>query len=137
MARSLRILVTDVESRPALAITRSLGSKGHRMIVGAMGQLSLAQTSRYCSESFTYPDPVQDSAGFVQTVIRTIREQCVDVVLPVTEIAAMELTDCSVGGKQISSDSCQVGVKKCSSGNMKSRFWCILRWDRGTIALSP
>lgn len=65
MARSSRILVTDGESRPALAITRSLGSKGHQMIVGAMGQSSLAQASRYCSESFTYPDPVQDSAGFV------------------------------------------------------------------------
>ncbi|MEQ1795834.1 MAG: ATP-grasp domain-containing protein [Nitrospira sp.] len=78
--------MTDGESRPALAITRSLGSKGHRMIVGAMGQSSLAQASRYCSESFTYPDPVQDSAGFVQALIRTVRERRIDVVLPVTEI---------------------------------------------------
>lgn len=85
-ARPLRILVTDGESRPALAITRSLGSKGHRMIVGAMGQSSLAQASRYCSERFVYPDPVRDSAGFVQTLIRTIRERQIDVVLPVTEI---------------------------------------------------
>lgn len=56
------------------------------MIVGAMGQSSLAQASRYCSERFVYPDPVRDSAGFVQTLIRTIRERQIDVVLPVTEI---------------------------------------------------
>lgn len=56
------------------------------MIVGAKGQSSLAQASRYCSERFVYPDPVQDSVGFFETLIRMVREQKVDVVLPVTEI---------------------------------------------------
>lgn len=78
--------MTDGETRPALAITRSLGSKGHRIIVGEKAQPSLAQTSRYCSEGFTYPDPARDSAGFVETLVRTVRERDIDVVLPVTEI---------------------------------------------------
>lgn len=82
----MKILVTDGDNRPALAIIRSLGSKGHRMIVGAMAEVSLAQASRYCHESFTYPDPVQDSAGFIEALLRTVRERRVDVVLPVTEI---------------------------------------------------
>jgi predicted ATP-grasp superfamily ATP-dependent carboligase len=56
------------------------------MIVGAKAQPSLAQASRYCGERFTYPDPVGDSAGFVETLLKTIRERSVDVVLPVTEI---------------------------------------------------
>jgi len=86
MIQALKILVTDGETRPALAITRSLGSKGHRVIVGAKFQPSLAQSSRYCHERFTYPDPVSDSAGFIEAVIRTAREQGIDVVLPVTEI---------------------------------------------------
>lgn len=82
----MNILVTDGETRPALAITRSLGSQGHRVIVGAKRTKSLAQASRYCSGSFIYPDPVQDSAGFVESLVRTVREQKIDVVLPVTEI---------------------------------------------------
>ncbi|MGA6826488.1 ATP-grasp domain-containing protein [Nitrospira sp. NS4] len=82
----MKILVTDGETRPALAITRSLGSKGHWVIVGAKTQPSLAQASRYCHESFTYPDPARDSAGFVETLLRTVRERGIDVVLPVTEV---------------------------------------------------
>ena len=83
---SLKILVTDGETRPALAITRSLGSKCHRIIVGAKAQPSLAQVSRYCHQRFTYPDPVSNSAGFIEAVIQAVREQPIDVVLPVTEI---------------------------------------------------
>jgi predicted ATP-grasp superfamily ATP-dependent carboligase len=82
----LTILVTDGDTRPALAITRSLGSKNHRVIVGAKSQPALAQVSRYCHGRFAYPDPVNDSAGFVEALLRTIRERNVDVVLPVTEI---------------------------------------------------
>lgn len=86
MQHPLAILVMDGDTRPALAITRSLGRKGHRVIVGAKSQPSLAQASRYCHASFTYPDPVRNSVGFVETLLRTIRERSVDVVLPVTEI---------------------------------------------------
>lgn len=82
----MKILVLDGDTRPALAITRSLGSKGHRIIVGAKVQPSLAQASRYCHESFTYPDPVGGSAAFVNALLRTVRERAIDVVLPVTEI---------------------------------------------------
>lgn len=78
--------MTDGDTRPALAITRSFVSKGHTIIVGAKAQPPLAQVSRYCHESFTYPDPVQDSAGFVESLLRMVREQGIDVVLPVTEI---------------------------------------------------
>jgi predicted ATP-grasp superfamily ATP-dependent carboligase len=56
------------------------------MIVGAKQHVSLAQASRYCSASFSYPDPVQNSRGFVETLVRVAREHEIDVVLPVTEI---------------------------------------------------
>lgn len=85
-AQALNILVMDGETRPALAIVRSLGSKGHRMIVGAKVEPSLAQVSRYCHRRFTHPDPVRDSTGFINAVIRTVCDQQIDVVLPVTEI---------------------------------------------------
>ena len=91
--RDLNILVVDGDTRPALAITRSLGAKGHRMVVGAKAYPSLAQVSRHCREFFTYPDPVGDSAGFVDALVRTVRERHIDVVLPVTEITTALLVE--------------------------------------------
>jgi predicted ATP-grasp superfamily ATP-dependent carboligase len=82
----MKILVTDGNNRAALAITRSLGRKGHRIVVGERTQPSLAKTSRYCRESFVYPDPARDSLGFIETLLRNVRERGVDVILPVAEI---------------------------------------------------
>jgi predicted ATP-grasp superfamily ATP-dependent carboligase len=82
----MKILVTDGDNRAALAITRSLGRTGHRIVVGEKTQPSLAQASRYCAESFRYPDPARDGAGFVETLLRTVRERGIEVVLPVAEI---------------------------------------------------
>ncbi|MCP9442476.1 MAG: ATP-grasp domain-containing protein [Nitrospira sp.] len=82
----MNILVTDGETRPALAIVRSLGSKGHRLFVGAKSQPVLAQVSRYCHRRFTYPDPVIDGARFVEAIIEILQTQSIEVVLPVTEI---------------------------------------------------
>jgi predicted ATP-grasp superfamily ATP-dependent carboligase len=93
MAPSLKILVTDGNGRPALAITRSLGSKGHRMIVGDKSQSSLAQASCYCHESFIYPDPMQDRAGFIEALLRTVKERQVDVVVPVAEVTTALVTE--------------------------------------------
>ncbi len=94
MVGPLKILVTDGDSRPALAITRSLGSKGHQVIVAEKYQPSLAQTSRYCQESFVYPDPAHDSAGFTEILLRNVRERGIDVVLPVAEITTSLVVDC-------------------------------------------
>lgn len=82
----MNILVTDGETRPSLAIVRSLGSRGHRLFVGAKSQPSLAQVSRYCHQRFTYPDPVTNVIGFIEAVQHVIRRERIDVVLPVTEI---------------------------------------------------
>ncbi len=86
MRRPLNILVTDGDTRPALAITRSLGSKGHRIFVGAKTSSSLAQASRYCHEAFVYPYPERNSDDFVGALVRVVRDRQIDVLLPVTEI---------------------------------------------------
>lgn len=88
----MNILVTDGNTRPALAIVRSLGSKANRLFVGEKKQPSLASSSRYCFESFVYPDPAEDSDRFIDTLIQVIREYDVDVVLPVTDITTLSIT---------------------------------------------
>ena len=59
----MRILVTDGDSRAALAVTRALGPLGHEVWVGAPREPSLAHTSRHCARRITYPDPVRDPAA--------------------------------------------------------------------------
>lgn len=82
----MKILVTDGDNRAALAITRSLGRRGHRIVVGEKTQPSLARSSRYCEDGFTYPDPTRSSSAFVEALLATVRERGIDVVFPVAEI---------------------------------------------------
>jgi predicted ATP-grasp superfamily ATP-dependent carboligase len=97
-------LVTDGENRAALAITRSLGRQGHRIVVGEKRQPSLAQVSRYCAESVTYPDPVLNGDAFVDALLRTVRDRAIDIVIPVAEIT----TALIVGHKSAFEPDCRV-----------------------------
>lgn len=83
----MRVLVTDGDERAALAVTRALGREGIEVIVGAETQPSLASTSRYCRESFSYPSPYQDPRGFVNALLDVVRKQRVDALFPVSDIA--------------------------------------------------
>jgi predicted ATP-grasp superfamily ATP-dependent carboligase len=89
----MRILVTDGDSRAALAVTRSLGRLGHEVLVGEKRLPSLAQTSRFCSAGVVYPDPARDQDGFVESLANTVHERGVDVLLPVAEIATVLVTE--------------------------------------------
>ena len=82
----MRILLTDGDNRAALAIVRSLGSQGHVMVVGERHGPALAQTSRYCSERFVYPDPFKDEHGFLMCVLDEVRRHQIDVLIPVADV---------------------------------------------------
>ena len=89
----MNVLVTDGDNRAALAITRSLGRKGHRIIVGEKTQPSLASVSRYCAERLMYPDPIKRPDDFLTDLLRMVKEKGVDVLLPVTEITTGLVTE--------------------------------------------
>jgi predicted ATP-grasp superfamily ATP-dependent carboligase/CelD/BcsL family acetyltransferase involved in cellulose biosynthesis len=88
----MRVLVTDGDSRAALAVTRSLGRAGHEVFVGEKQTPSLAQMSRYCAGRFRYPDPVTASDAFVAALARFASERRVDVLMPVTDITTLLVT---------------------------------------------
>jgi predicted ATP-grasp superfamily ATP-dependent carboligase len=98
----MRVLITDGDNRATLAIARSLGRRGHYVVVGERQSPALAQTSRYCSARVVYPDPVGDSAGFVDGVANAVRELSIDVLIPVSDITTILITrhrrrfECSV-----------------------------------------
>ena len=90
---TMRILVTDGNSRAALAICRSLGAKGHHIIVGSHEPKSLAGASKYCKERCVYPDPATHPTSFLRFLSDYVKFRQVDVLLPVTDITTLPITE--------------------------------------------
>lgn len=88
----MRVLITDGDSRSALAATRSLGRRGHEVIVGGEQPASLAGVSRYASACAAYPAPSDNPDAFVAAVADAAQRHRVDVIMPMTEITTLLLT---------------------------------------------
>lgn len=84
-------IVLDGEQRSALAVTRSLGRKGVRVIVGAEKDPSLSSCSRYCTRSFLYPSPYHDPVGFIQALRDSIKETSNSILFPITDVTLTEI----------------------------------------------
>src|SRR5262245_21219376 len=79
------ILITDGEQRAALVCVRSLGAAGHRVIVGSSRSKSIAGASRFANDRVGLPDPLSQPNAFLSSVADVVRDQGVEVLLPVTE----------------------------------------------------
>lgn len=88
----MRVLITDGDTRAALAIVRSLGRKGYIIHVGAEKHPSLASSSTYCSNRFEYTNPKTDNQGFIGDLIKYVRNNKIDILLPVTDITTITTT---------------------------------------------
>lgn len=89
----MKIYVTDGNNRAALAITRSLGEKGHQIIVGEHKSASLAGSSKYCSQAVSYTDPLKNMDGFVDCIVKQIEEYDIDVIIPVSDITTFLIVE--------------------------------------------
>ncbi len=94
----MRVLVTDGDSRAALAVVRSLGRRGHHVIVGARRSPALAQTSRHCRERMTYPDPFGDGNAFAAALLAEVESRKVDVLLPTAHASVRLRLVCGADG---------------------------------------
>ena len=81
-----RVLVLDAGQRSALAVTRSLGKKGIPVFTAEETPRALAACSRYSKQFFTYPSPRIRPDSFVEALARLVKEQRIDVLLPMTEL---------------------------------------------------
>lgn len=88
----MRILVTDSDTRSALAAVRALGTRGHHVVTAGVAHPSLASVSRHSRAFEAYPDPASDSDGFVDALARGVERQRIDVVLPMTEVTTLLVT---------------------------------------------
>lgn len=87
----MRVLVTDGGTRPALAITRSLGAKGHQVFVAAERRRALATVSRYCDKTVQCPSPKSGAIAYSRTMAAIAQRHDINVLLPVNEIACWSL----------------------------------------------
>lgn len=86
-APSTGVLILDGNTRSALAATRSLGKQGIHVVVAGETHRTLAGTSRYCRESFTYPSPAESLLGFLAIVKRECARRGIGLILPMTELS--------------------------------------------------
>lgn len=89
----MRILVTDGDNRSALAATRALGLAGHEVYTACDRQPSLAGASRHARSAELYPSPVISPEAFVQAVHEIVRTNRIDLLMPMTEISTLLLTE--------------------------------------------
>lgn len=85
------VLVLDGEQRASLAVVRSLGSAGYRVVAGASTPRALAFASKYASGRVVLPDPLADPSAYLGAVRAAVDEHGCSVVLPVTEPSALAL----------------------------------------------
>jgi predicted ATP-grasp superfamily ATP-dependent carboligase len=80
------VLVLDANQRSALAVTRSLGRRGVRVIAADDTRRSLAGQSRFAAGTFTYPPPRTDAGGFLDALAAACRRLRVDVLYPMSDV---------------------------------------------------
>ncbi|MGE0709402.1 MAG: ATP-grasp domain-containing protein [Planctomycetota bacterium] len=68
-------IVTYGRGWPALAVTRSLGRRGVRVVCGDSVGFAPSTFSRYCARSFRYPDAGEDPQGFLAALEQVAREE--------------------------------------------------------------
>ena len=87
------ILVTDGNERAALAVTRSLGQQGVRVVVGAETARSLAGASRYCTRTWQYPSPLSDPSRFVSSLVDAVDLFGITAIMAVTDSTMQVLAE--------------------------------------------
>lgn len=85
------VLVTDASERAALAVVRSLGRSGMRVVTCASTTPSLAGRSRFSARSTVVPDALGQPEAFAKSVATLAREERIDVILPISEPALLAL----------------------------------------------
>ncbi len=85
------VIVTDADERAALAITRSLGRAGWRIIACGARRTSLAGRSRLASRSEQLPDPLRAPDAFAEKIAALATRESARYVIPVGEASLLAL----------------------------------------------
>lgn len=81
----------DANERSALAIIRSLGRRGLRVIAGHHQAKALGAASRYAADSVRYPDPSTSPSAFISAITDIADRLAIDIIIPATDSTTMLL----------------------------------------------
>ena len=88
-----RVLVLDAMQRSALATTRSLGARGIEVFTADESTSSLAGSSKYSRQYFTYPSPRLHPEQFIEIISDINKQQGTNILMPMTELTAQLLLE--------------------------------------------
>ena len=80
------VLVLGAESRAALAVVRSLGSAGMKVMAAAPSPSALAKKSKYASVALDSPDPAKEPERYEEWLVENVSRYRPDLLLPVTDL---------------------------------------------------
>lgn len=89
---SLRVLVTDAGRGSGLAILRSLGRQGHRVIAADVHARSPSFRSRFAAGRVVYPPPEETADGALDELEAAVIRHGIDLLVPVTDDIILPLT---------------------------------------------
>jgi len=79
------VLVTDALQRKALAVARSLGLRGIKVITADSTRFHPAGFSKYSAVSWVYPDPVGSPAKFIAWLIAAVQKNPGLIIFPMDD----------------------------------------------------
>lgn len=88
-----KVLVLDANQRSALAVTRSLGKRNIDVFTAEETVTSLAGASKFSIKNYTYPSPASSSGEFIEALSKLVKQQHIDMLLPMTELTALLLLE--------------------------------------------
>lgn len=86
-----KVLVLDANQRSALAIIRSLGRHGLKLVAGDHVASPLAAASRHATLAVRYPDPAESPGSFVGEIAAIARRLEIDTIIPASDLTTMLL----------------------------------------------
>lgn len=86
-----KVLVLDANQRSALAIIRSLGRHGLKVIAADHRPHTLGAASKYAITSVRYPDPAASPSAFLNDIIAVVPRLGIDIIVPATDLTTMLL----------------------------------------------
>lgn len=88
-----KVLVTDSSERAALAVIRSLGKKGIKVVAADATRFNAGFLSKYCAYRVTYPSPLENKEKFVKSLLQLVKKMKLDLLVPITDFAMMPILE--------------------------------------------
>jgi predicted ATP-grasp superfamily ATP-dependent carboligase len=87
------VLVTDASERTALAVIRSLGKRGIKVLAADTTKFNAGFLSKYCTQKVIYPSPIEDKEKFVKSLLRLVKNTRLDLLMPITDFTMIPILE--------------------------------------------